>query len=115
MTKEIKAHISKETSRLKREQMRDSGKDKRESRLTQNVIRRKLAALTGDAPGFVDIAAESEGSVYLDLTEFQNHRAEYGELLEQQRADEIYARETRRETITRVSDTIDFLPLTSLN
>jgi hypothetical protein len=108
--RDIKNDITNEKKKLVRELQRDP----EVRRTSQNTICRKLKALTGDSStGFVDIAAAEEGSIYMPPSAFEAHRTAHRQLLNQQRDDVSYARETREETITRVFETLDFIPVTN--
>lgn len=110
LRKEIENQIKQETRNLMKELNTKSGSPNHR----QNIIHRKLKALTGESThGYVDAGSANDGSAYFSPSEFDAHRSAYNELINQQTVDAEHARATRRETINPVSETLDFLPVTS--
>lgn len=109
---DIKKNITKEAKGLTKGLVKDMKSPKN----SEEMIRQKLARLTGDqhsVTGFVDIAAAEGDYIHLSPLELYDKQSQYKELLNRQMDDFRYAKAVMEETITPVFETLDFLPVTS--
>ena len=113
----IKSRIREEAAKLRREAT-ELRRNSTNPKVVPSITHRKLGTLTTDSAspfGFDDVSADQEGSVYLDPVAWESRKAEYGRLVDEQRADMARARATREARISRVysDSTVNYIRLTS--
>lgn len=109
MVKPIKKRIEDESKLLRK----DLKADKKAPRINQNIVRQRMSKLTGSPLGFNDVAAEGDGSVFLNPQEWDNHVTAYRLFRTRLQDDVKYAKEIREEMIANVFTNSDFVSLTS--
>lgn len=111
MAGDMKKRIREETKKVRKDLKATKGGHK----TAQTVVPKRLEAITSSPPGFLDMCAAQEGSMYLEPSAFQNHNAVFEQLLGQQRNDTEHAQQSRNALLATAYTETDFISLTTFS